>query len=617
MDAMSSAVIDLAEKHLKDFRIRNGQVMAKRCPFCGGGQNNDYETFAIGLNNGLWNCLRGSCKKKKGNFKDLCNYFGETHYEVDNYAQMARMATTKKVYVKPEQNDLHEITEEIITYFGTRKISEQTLKDWKIASDDKGNIVFPFYRDNILTYVKYRKPKKHMKDDKSPKEWQMSNTEPILFGMDMVSFNKPLVICEGEIDALSLYEAGVTNVVSVPCGCNNMEWVNNCYDWVDQFNQIILFGDSDEPGLEMISVLSKRLGEDRCMIPSEYPELIYNGKDYNQICKDANEILMCYGPEGLKAIVDACEPAPVKGILDLSAIPYIDPTTIPRIMTKIPALDHAIGGFAEGGITVISGNAGEGKSTITGSFLLNAVEQGYKVCAYSGELTSQQFLDWIMHQATESKYIGYKFDQRSGKNVTFVSDQIQRRIKDWLSGKFFLYDNNNIMETNQGESVIKMFEICARRYGCKLFLADNLMCMTVSPEEENRAQAKISAQLKAFAAKYKVHVILVAHPRKRKPGETFQNQDISGSSAIGNLADTVLNIERPNIRVAKNRSFGIKDYILCNFDPCNRRIFQANTGDRMVYSWDHNGIELPENPANKLEEFALQDGGTNKEKQPF
>ena len=362
MDAMASAVIDLAEKHLGDFRIRNGQVMAKRCPFCSGGANNDYETFAIGLNNGLWNCLRGSCKKKKGNFKELCDYFGEAHYDIENYTSNAVYnATKKKTYVKPNPDDLHELTEEIITYFAKRKIGEQTLRDWKVASDEKGNIVFPFYRDGILTYVKYRRPKKHTKEDKSPKEWAMSNTEAILFGMDNVSFNKPLVITEGMIDALSLYEAGVSNVVSVPSGCNNMDWVNTCYDWVDQFNQIILFGDSDEPGQEMVSVLTKRLGEDRCMIPAEYPELIYNGKDYNKICKDANEILMCYGAEGLKAIVDACEPAPVKGILDLSAIPYLDPRSVPRIMTKIPALDHAIGGLMEGGITVISGNAGEGR----------------------------------------------------------------------------------------------------------------------------------------------------------------------------------------------------------------------------------------------------------------
>lgn len=179
--------------------------------------------------------------------------------------------------------------------------------------------------------------------------------------MDMTDFNKPLVITEGEIDALSLYEAGVSNVVSVPCGCNNLEFVNLCWEYLEKFNQIILFGDADEPGQEMIATLSKRLGEDRCMIPSEYPEFIYNNKDYNRICKDANEILMCYGPEFLKNLVDSCEPAPIKGVLELSKIPFVDPTTVPRLLTKIPALDNMIGGFSEGSLCIISGKRGEGR----------------------------------------------------------------------------------------------------------------------------------------------------------------------------------------------------------------------------------------------------------------
>lgn len=63
----------------------------------------------------------------------------------------------------------------------------------------------------------------------------------------------------------------------------------------------------------------------------------------------------------------------------------------------------------------------------------------------------------------------------------------------------------------------------------------------------------------------------------------------------------------------KNRYFGRQDYIVCTYDPCNRRIYQANTGDTIVYGWNHSGIELPENPANALPEFALQSGN----KQPF
>lgn len=510
MDSIKSAVLDLAEKHLGDFKVRNGQIIARKCPFCGGGSNNDYDTFAVGMSNGLWNCMRGSCQKKSGNFQELCDFFGETHYDLDDAPRpMALPKKAKKIFDKPDPESIKPLTDDIITYFASRRISEETLKDFKIGSDEKGNIVFPFYRDNVLTYVKYRVPKKHKKEDKSPKEWAMANTEPILFGMDNVSFNKPVAITEGMIDALSLYEAGFTNVLSVPSGCNNMDWLNSCYDWLDKFNQIILFGDSDEPGVEMVQNISRRMGEDRCMIPQEYPELIYQGKDYERPCKDANEILMCYGAEYLKGMVEACEPAPVKGILNVASIPYIDPASIPRILTKIPRLDRAIGGFKEGGVTVISGRSGEGKSTITGSMLLSAIDQGYNACAFSGELSAQQFLDWICHQAVESEYIGYKIDQRSGKTITYVPDEIMQRVKTWMDGHLFLFDNGEILEDNQADAVIKAFEVCARRYGCKIFLTDNLMCLTVSPEEENRAQQKIAARLKVFANKYKAHVILV------------------------------------------------------------------------------------------------------------
>ena len=614
MDAISAAVLDLAEKHLGNFRIRNGQVKVERCPFCNGGQNGDYDTFAIGLHNGAWNCLRGKCTKKKGSFKELAEFFGEDSSAARGLAMPTQLV--KKQFDKPNPDDLHEITEEIITYFAGRRISEDTLKDFGIAADDKGNIVFPFYdENNVLTYVKYRKPQRHNKEDKTPKEWQMPNTKPILFGMNLVAFNKPLVITEGEIDCLSLYEAGCTNVVSVPAGCNNLDWINNNWDWLEKFNQIILFGDNDEPGLDMVSTLMKRLGEDRCMIPKEYPELIYKGKDYNRACKDANEILFVYGAETLKQMVDACEPAPIKGVLDLASVPFVDPASVPRIMTKIPELDHMIGGLEEGGVSVFSGKRGEGKSTLAGPLMLQGIQQGHAVCAYSGELPAYKFLEWIMLQATESKYISYKTDPRSGKNICYVSPVIQQRIKSWLAGKFFLYDNTVVQETSQTESILKVFEACARRYGCKLFLVDNLMSALTSADEENKAQAKFTAQLKAFASKYKAHVILVAHPRKEKADSVFSNDSVSGSSAITNLADVVINVEKSpkGIRVTKNRSFGITGFINCCYDPCNRRIYQSSTGDHVVYGWDHTGIPLPENPACTLDEFKVQDG-TEEEK---
>ena len=617
MESIATKVEELARNHFTDYRIYNGQVIPRYCPLCGGGEHKDRDTFAVGLWNGAWNCKRGSCiginGKNEGNFKQLCDWFGESTFE---FAKLPKIvAIAEKKYDLPNPNDFHEVTDKIITYFATRGISEQTVRDFKIMSDDKGRIVFPFYQDGKLIYVKFRKAEKY--DGNGHKEYPLPNTKPILFNMDNISFNKPLVITEGQCDAMALYEAGVSNVVSVPMGCNNLEWITLCYDWLDNFNQIILFGDSDEAGQKMVSNVMVRLGEYRCCVPNVYPEFVYNGEHKNRKCKDANEILVCYGPDALKELVATCEPAPLKGIIDVSTIEYIDPATVPRILTGIPELDSMIGGFEEAGVTILSGRRGEGKSTISSKFLLSAIEQGHKCCAYSGELKAQRFLEWIMLPATEANYVTFVSDPRSGKRIAKVPNEIQDRIKDWLAGKLYLYDNGYNFEEDAATSVIKSFEMCVRRYGCDLFLIDNLMMLLTTSDEENRAQARFMAKVKAFAAKYKVHVLVVAHPRKEKADATFTSDSVSGSSVITNLADNVFSIEKPNIRVTKNRSFGETGFIHCDYNPANRRIYQKNIGDNTIYSWDHNGIVEPEDKAMLLPEFEIQSGTNNEPNAPF
>lgn len=603
VEAQESDILALCKKHIGEYRIRNNQIVARYCPFCKGGASGDVETFSVGLYNGAFSCLRGGCSKM-GSFRDLCEFFGERPAKVVSMPS----SRAKRLYTRPSVQ-LSPVTDEIVSYFEQRKISVDTLNAFGISSDNHGNIIFPFYRDEELVYVKFRKPRKHKKED-GPKEWSERNTEPILFGMDNAAFNQPLFITEGEIDALSLYEAGVTNVVSVPCGCNNLEFVSLCWDWLEKFQRIVLFGDSDEPGVEMISTLMKRLGEDRCMIPPEYPELLIDGEPAGRPCKDANEILFSYGKEGLKEIADSCEPAPIKGVLNLADVTMIDPTTKPRIFTRIPALDNAIGGLAEGSVTIFSGKRGEGKSTLGGQLLLNAIQQGYSVCAYSGELPAQTFLNWILLQATENRYIAARTDSRTGKNYAVVPYEVQQRIKSWFNNKFFLFDNNYSPDVPQEEAIISTFTLCARRYGCKVFLVDNLMTILseATSSDENRIQGKFVAALKAFAVKYKACVLLVCHPRKTKMGEKFTSEDVAGSANITNLADTVINIEKPNLRITKNREFGTCEYIQCSYDPTNRRIFQSVIGDRTVYGWNHENLSLPEVQAASLPEFQIQSG---------
>ena len=99
-------------------------------------------------------------------------------------------------------------------------------------------------------------------------------------------------------------------MVSVPSGCSNLDWLDHCWDWLEKFQTIILFGDSDAPGLKMIHDVVRRLDGARCMVVEDYPE-----RSDGTPCKDANEILYFHGAEALKETLDSAAPVPVKGII--------------------------------------------------------------------------------------------------------------------------------------------------------------------------------------------------------------------------------------------------------------------------------------------------------------
>ena len=133
------------------------------------------------MTEGVYVCKRGSCGVR-GRFEELAQRFGER-------AELIRPAArAKKQFVLPDVPVLP-LTETITAYFERRRISAATLDAFRLGSDIDGNIVFPFYQDGELVFVKYRAPRKPQ--GKERKEWQVSGTRPILFGMDLCSFSQP------------------------------------------------------------------------------------------------------------------------------------------------------------------------------------------------------------------------------------------------------------------------------------------------------------------------------------------------------------------------------------------------------------------------------------------
>ena len=219
-------------------------------------------------------------------------------------------------------------------------------------------------------------------------------------------------------------------------------------------------------------------------------------------------------------------------------------------------------------------------------------------------------------QAAGDEWIGLKWDPIRGRNVPYVSPDVQRRILDWLGDRLLLYDNNEqFVDVKQTESIINVFTQAARKYNSKLFLIDNLMTSVADSEDEWRAQAVFVNEIKRFATHYQAHVLLVCHPRKTKAGDPITKADVSGSSAITNLCDNAIVIKKPDLEIIKNRREGLQKNIACCYSPSSRRIYQADKGDLNCFSWDKSGLTPPSVRADSMPEYQIQ--LSQLDRQPF
>jgi twinkle protein len=575
---------EFAYLHLGEFKQKGNEIVPKYCPYCHGGERNDKESFALNTENLTFNCKRSSCDKS-GTFHQLCKDFGE-EADRENFELVHR---PKKVY-KPPESTVSPATKKVEDYLRLRGFSKATWERRNVG-EVGGNIAFPYFENGELVLMKFRKPEKYKGNGR--KAWREEGGKPVLWGMDLCDTSKPLCICEGEYDAVALDEAGVENVVSVPSGASDLTWIETCWEWLEQFNKIILWGDNDDAGKEMVRKVILRLGEWRCAVVKS-PH------------KDANVSLVREGKEATKRYVDQAQPVPINGLLELADVKPVDNSKIERVKTNIKMLDVSIGGLLFGELSVWTGRNGEGKSTLLSQLLLETVDQGYGVCAYSGELRADRFQYWANLQAAGKENIQTYFDDVRQADIPYLTKDTNKSIREWYRSKFFLYDNTTHPEEN---GILKIFTYAAKRYDCKVFLVDNLMTSRFDAASDNdfyRAQSRFVGELVHFAKAYNVHVHLVAHPRKTK--EALTKEDVQGSGDITNRADNVFAVARTSertdtdadtvISVLKNRSDGVqgKDVGLM-FDKTSKRFWQQSdpTAQFKKYGWQKvKQIEIPE-----------------------
>lgn len=521
-----------------------------------------FHCFACGMNIDIY-----------GYYREHLNY---THQEVlkellgkSDYKETTMHETRNKF--TEELKNIKPISSECVAYLKTRGLTEETIKYFELRTY-QGKIAFPYMKYESIVGYKLRKP---IKNPEKPKYTSITGSKPYLFNVQNVEKGSELIICEGELDCMILYQCGFTNVVSVGAGATSLEtMVEQAKDFLDSYEILIIVADNDVAGNDMDKIFVQKFGDKVKLID----RTLYSHNDVNEE----------YVLKGQQKVIDLVESArfKIEGRRDLDKQPYkgIGKRTGKYIPTGIETIDYAINDLAPGCVTLITGRSNGGKTTFTKQIMANAIDNGNKVYLISGE-GDAEFLINGLYQCVigrdEKYYDLIKVNRRYHKEP---KPEVLKALQRWHLGKFTMF--------NKGESKLKTidqlfqmveYEIKINKY--ELIVIDNLMSVLSVQQvaEKFEAQADFLQRCHDIAEIYKTHIILVLHPNKTyQKGQDMDFEQISGSSDIYNKADNIISVIREydkekldegidgRMTVNKNRYY--PELITCNVH------FETETG---------------------------------------
>ena len=622
-----NAQIIVEELGITDFDEKN---MKCCCPF----HQEDHASFIYNKKAFNFRCF-GSCGRSY-DILDVFMYKGATYAEAcKKLFELAEMpysfgelgVKTKRHYRYPHEVPCTDKSK-VYAYFEQRKISRETLDALDVRQDSEGNVVFNYYDTNdVLTMVKY-KPS-HKVQHGQAKCWcqQNSDTAPLLFNMNRINVNSPLLICEGEPDCLSAIEAGFKNAVSVPLGSSNLHWIEENLEWLDQFESIIICADNDDAGVKMQKECVPRLGSWRTKVV-DIPAIPIGNT--GRVTKDLNEILYVCGKDKVLELILDAKDSPVPSVADLSDVEPTEYEDVDGVTTGLKAIDDELMRLFFGTLTIVSGQPGSGKSSLLTQLACNSLNNDISTWLFSGELPNGVEKSWFNYIFAGPRNITDAISRR-GNPYKKISTTTLAEINKTYKGRWHIYRDDY---DNTLDKLIASMTDTVRKYGARCLILDNFMCIdTETSEEELRSQTDTIKKLIEFAKKYQVAVILVCHPRKMDAGTNVGIYDIAGTSNIVNLAHRTIGLrrvtdaERENaakysekrrqllkydviVTVVKDRMFGRQNIdVGLYYDPASRRFFSDMDEYDRRFSWDKKEYKepLPLPPQLLAEERASED----------
>ena len=423
----------------------------------------------------------------------------DTSFQLHTYQ---RKGNATREYVKPIPVEVFEpVKDKAVEWFKTRGITQQTLDDLYVTTGEEfmpqtgqkeNTIQFNYIMGDELVNIKYRDGRKNFKLYKG--------AEKIFYNINSIVGYDWCVITEGEMDALALHEAGIKNVISVPNGAtlnsNNLDYLDNCIDYFEDKEKIILAVDADEAGQALRYEFIRRLGAEVCYLVD------FNGN------KDPNDFLVEHGAEELRKVITSAIQVPLEGVstlkdIEAELLDFVHNGFKPGFQVGLENFDRIFSTYTSQFITV-TGIPSSGKSDFVDQMCIGYNKNyGWKT-AYASPENKPNFLH--AHKLIRKTWEGMPTKDDVGSDKW-------KQVTEHINDNYFFID----MDRYTLEDVLRKGAELVKRKGIKCLVIDpfnKIRDVDCKTEDVNRYTMEYLTKIETFAKKYDVLVMVVAHPTK-------------------------------------------------------------------------------------------------------
>jgi twinkle protein len=391
-----------------------------------------------------------------------------------------------------------------------------------------------------------------------------------------------LITVSGNCDALSFYEVGRHDVVSVPSGANsNLSYLDDYIaDYFDNKETIYIASDSDTKGVQLRDELLRRFGEERCKVV-----------EYGEGCKDANEHLQKYGRNSLLECLKNAKGFNIEGVFTVSDFEQSLDALWVNGMQKGVTIGHKyfddLISFETKRLCVVTGIPGSGKSEFIDEITerLN-IRYGWRFAYFSPENSP---LSYHASKLVE-KFTGKHFSKQ-----TLPFNEYQQAKAKLESDFFFILPDEFKIDT-----ILEKAKLLVRKNGIKSLVIDpyNRLENEQGMLSETQYISALLDKLQNFAVRNDVLVILMVHPTKMKTTDGViaipTLYDCSGSANFYNKCDFGIVVHRDKekkvveVRVdkVKFKWLGETGKAFFKYDINNGRYVSIHDSEDTAYTYD-------------------------------